>query len=155
MSDEKKTYSLRTSAIIVIVLVGVICAVSYSIALGKKKPADASTEKLWAGKLENVFLVFDGVQSARVEGATILIDFAVDKPPAFQKETALKAASTAAALRKQLKLDPKVTVVISVKGKPAYQLVYVEPQGVVEEKTLEAVISPATNAPTPGVQTTP
>jgi len=155
MSDEKKTYSLRTSAIIVGVFVGIICAVSYVVTVNKKEPADASKEKLWTGKLESAFLAFDGVQSAHVEGATALIDFAVDKTPAAQKETALKAAQTAAALRQQLKLDPKVTVVISVKGKPQYQLVYAEPQGVVEEKVLETTVPPATNAPTPGGQTAP
>lgn len=155
MSDEKKTYSLRTSATIVVVLVGIIVAIVYSMAVNKQEPADTEKEKLWASKLENVFLVFDGVQSARVEGATILIDFAGDKPAAVRKETALKAARTAADVRLKLKLDPKVTVLISVKGKPVYQLVYAEPRGVVEEKVLEATISPATNASTPGVQTAP
>jgi hypothetical protein len=155
MSDEKKTYSLRTSAIIVAVLVGIICAISYFVAVGKQQPADAQTEKHWAGELERAFLSFDGVQSARVEGTTTLIDFAVDKTPAIQKETALKAAHTAADVRLKLKLDPKVTVVISVKGKPQYQLVYTEPQGVVEEKMLEPTASPDTNAPKPAVQTAP
>ena len=155
MSDEKKTYSLRTSATIVVVLVGIIVAIVYSVAINKQEPADTEKEKLWAGKLENAFLVFDGVQSARVEGATILIDFAADKPTGVRKETALKAARTSADVRLKLKLDPKVTVLVSVKSKPVYQLVYAEPRGIVEEKVLETTISPATNAPAPGVQTAP
>jgi hypothetical protein len=153
MSDEKKHYSLRTSATIALVLVGVICAISYAITVNKRQPADTQTEKEWAGKLENAFLAFDGVRAARVEGSTSLIDFAVDKTPAVQKETALKAAHTAAAVRQQLRLDAKVTVLVSVQGKPRYQLVYAEPQGVLDEKTLE--VAADTNAPKPAAQTAP
>jgi hypothetical protein len=138
MSNEPKRYSLQTSLTIVLVLVGVIVAVAYVMTLRGQKPADAETEKRWAGELERAFLAFDGVRSAHVEGAGIQLEFSTNRSLAVQKEAALKAARTAVSVRQRLKLDPKVTVEVSVAGTNQYHLVYTEPDGVVEEKAAPA-----------------
>lgn len=153
MSNETKRYSLQTSIVLVVVCVGIVSVVSYFVAVGKQKPADSQTEKRWAGELEQAFLAFDGVSSARVEGATSRIDYAEVKPLDQQKETALKAARTASTIRQRLKLDPTVTVLVSTKGAPQYQLVYSELRGVVEEKVLEPVSVQTIDAPKPADQT--
>ncbi|WP_040550632.1 hypothetical protein [Pedosphaera parvula] len=110
----------------------------YNRALPEKPAALPQSTKAanYRLELERTCRRIAGVQSAVIEGNTILMDFAEDKPVAEFKRLAQETGGTASYFLKTNKDSIKITVHISVKGRDRYEMNYESNRGVTDEREL-------------------
>lgn len=77
-----------------------------------------------------------GVQSAKIDGNTIHMDFVEDKPFPEFKRIATETGGTASYFLKTNNESIKITVQISVKGRDRYEMNYESGRGIIEERQL-------------------
>jgi 4-amino-4-deoxy-L-arabinose transferase-like glycosyltransferase len=110
----------------------------YNHALPEKASAvpQAAKASNYRQELERTCRRIAGVQNASIEGNTVQMDFAEDKPIAEFKRIAKETGGTASYFLKTNNNSIKITVHISVKGRDRYEMNYESNRGVTDEREL-------------------
>ena len=85
-------------------------------------------------ELERTWRRIAGVDGISIEGRTVQIDFADYKPISDLKQLARQFAGNAAYFLKTNNQPVRVTVKISLRGKPRYEMEYQSDKGVLDEQ---------------------
>jgi hypothetical protein len=104
-------------------------------ALPKAAPLASSNQKAerYKAELRRDFSRMAGVASASIEGSTVRIDLASEKPLSEIKSMAQNAAGTTAGFLSEAHAATQVIVQMTVRGQKRYEMTYDPQRGVVEE----------------------
>lgn len=122
--------ALSTAAVIC-----VLVCLYLNWAMPKPAPLASSNQKAdrYRAELRRDFSRMAGVASATIEGSTVHIDLAADKPQSEIKSMAQNAAGTTAAFLNDGHKPTQITVLMTVRGQQRYIMTYDPAHGIVEE----------------------